>query len=158
MAEIFLGSEICEMAVETEKKGAAFYEAAAAGAKSKAVKEFCLRMAEAEREHERTFKEMLAPLERYSPPESYPGEYLNYVHALLERDVMPAEEQGKRLAGQAKTEKEALDFAIDFEKSTIVFLHEMKNFVPEQQRKIVDRLLDEERSHVISLSEVRKSL
>jgi len=155
---LFLGSEICEMAVETERKGAAFYEAVARATKSQEVSDFCLRMASAERDHEKTFEAMLAPLERYSPPESYPGEYLDYVHALLERDAMPAEDEGKRLATEAKSVRQAVDFAIQFEKSTILFLHEMKNFVPEHQRGIVDRLIEEERSHVTSLSLLRKGL
>lgn len=158
MAGLFLGSEICDMAIETEKKGAAFYRVAASQAKTPQVREFCTRMAEAEAEHEVTFTALLKPLANYAPPESYPGEYLNYVNALLERDVMPGEEQGRRLALEAKSEVEAIDFALQFEKSTVLFLYEMKNFVPEQDRKIVDRLLDEERSHITALTQLRKTI
>jgi rubrerythrin len=146
------------MAIETEKKGTAFYESVANTAKSPAVREFAQRMADAEREHEQTFTAMLPRVETYSPPESYPGEYLNYVDTLLDRDVLPGEEEGKRLAAEAESELQAVDFAIQFEKSTIVFLHEMKNFVPEHQKDVVDKLLDEERSHVVELSQFRKTL
>jgi rubrerythrin len=146
------------MAIETEKKGTAFYKAVAAGAKTPQVKDFCLRMAAAEIEHEATFKAMLAPLTAYEPTESYPGEYLNYINALLEHDVMPSEEQGRKLANEAESELEAIDFAIQFEKSTILFLHEMKNFVPEKDRSVIDKLIDEERSHVTGLARLRKTI
>ena len=158
MSAVFLGKQICEMAIETERKGTAFYEAVAASARSPEVRDFCLRMAEAEREHEKTFSELLPKVESYSPPESYPGEYLSYVNTLLDRDVMPSAEEGKRLAEQAQSEIEAVDFALQFEKSTIVFLHEMRNFVPEHQREVVGKLLDEERSHVVDLTRLRKTL
>jgi rubrerythrin len=158
MVDLFLGSEICEMAIETEKKGAAFYAAVAAGAQTPAVRQFCADMAAAEREHETTFSAMLAPLSYFEAPESYPGEYMDYVHALLERDVMPGEEAGRSLAANAQSEVEAVDFAIQFEKSTILFLHEMRNFVPESERLVVDKLIDEERSHVTSLAKLRRTL
>lgn len=158
MAGLFLGSEICDMAIETEKKGAAFYRVAASQAQTPQVKEFCTRMAEAEAEHEVTFTAMLKPLANYTPPESYPGEYLNYVNALLDRDVMPGEEQGRRLAREAKSEVEAIDFALQFEKSTVLFLYEMKNFVPEADLKVVNDLINEERSHVTQLTQLRKEV
>lgn len=158
MADLFLGSEICEMAIETEKKGAAFYAAVAASAKTPSVKQFCADMAAAEREHEVTFTNLLAPLSYYAPTESYPGEYLEYVHSLLDRDVMPGEEAGKHLADHVQSELEAIDFAIQFEKSTILFLLEMRNFVPEAERTVVDKLITEERSHVIGLTKLRRNV
>jgi rubrerythrin len=154
----FLGDEICEMAIETEKKGAAFYDAVAHTAASPAVRDFCARMAAAEKEHERVFTAMLSLVHTSAPPEEYAGEYLAYIHALLDRDVLPGAEEGVALAERAQTEREAIDFAIQFEKSTILFLYEMRNFVPEQERSTVDGLLNEERSHVTMLAELRKSV
>ena len=158
MAQLFLGSEICEMAIETERKGEAFYQAAATAAKSPAVSDFCLRMAAAEKEHEATFKAMLALVARYESSDSYSDEYLDYVNALLQHDVMPSAEAGRKLAQEAKSEAEAVDFAMQFEKSTILFLFEMKNFVPEQERDTVEKLIDEERSHLAGLAKLRKTL
>ena len=158
MAKLFRGSEICEMAIETERKGKAFYEAAAAAAQTEAVREVCLRMAAAEGEHEETFKAMLVPIAHYESADSYSDEYLDYVNALLQHDVMPSAEAGRKLAQEAKSEREAVDFAIQFEKGTILFLFEMKNFVPEAEREVVEKLLNEERSHVADLSKVRKTL
>jgi rubrerythrin len=154
----FLGDEICEMAIETEKKGAAFYDAVAHTATSPAVRDFCARMAAAEQEHERVFTAMLSLLHSAPEPEEYAGEYLAYVHALLDRDVLPGAAEGVGLAERAQTEREAIDFALQFEKSTILFLYEMRNFVPEGERSTVDKLLNEERSHVTMLAELRKSV
>jgi rubrerythrin len=152
----FLGDEICEMAIETERKGAAFYDAVARTATTTAVREFCARMASAEKDHERVFTAMLSLVRGYqAEEESYTGEYLAYVRALLDRDVLPGAEEGVRLAQQAQSEREAIDFAIQFEKSTILFLHEMRNFVPERERGTVGKLLDEERSHVTMLAGLR---
>lgn len=154
----FLGSEMCEMAIETERQGAAFYDAVAARAQDTSVAAFAKRMADAEREHEKTFTDMLTRLARYQPTESYAGEYLDYVGALVERDALPGKEAGERLAQQAKGELEAIDFAIQFEKNTIVFLHEMRNFVPENERAVVNALLDEERQHVVDLAATRREV
>jgi rubrerythrin len=158
MSDLFNGGEICEMAIETEKKGQAFYRTLAASARTAAVKEFCETMAAAESEHEATFKALLTPLRFYTPPDSYPGEYMTYVSSLLERDVMPSEEVGAKLARDAKSEIEAIDFAIEFEKSTILFLVEMRNFVPAEDRGVIDKLLAEERGHVSGLTQLKKSL
>jgi rubrerythrin len=158
MAELLLSNEICDMAAEIERKGAAFYNAVAHAAKSPELRAFCLRTAEAERDHEKTFKAMLSSLQNYSPSETYPGEYLDYVHILLDRDVIPGEEEGKRLAADAKSEREAVDFAIQFEKTTILFLYEMRHFVPEARRDTVDELIAEERTHVAALSQLRERL
>ncbi len=151
----FLADEICEMAIETEKKGAAFYDAVAHTATSSAVRDFCAHMAQAEKEHEQVFTAMLSLVHGYTAVEEYSGEYLSYVHALLDRDVLPGAEEGVRLAQTAESAREAIDFAIQFEKSTILFLHEMRNFVPEKERGTVDRLLAEERSHVTMLTGLR---
>jgi rubrerythrin len=154
----FFGSEICEMAIETERKGAAFYDAVAAQAKDGAVAAFATRLAEAERDHEKTFTAMLTRVKQYQPTETYSGEYLDYVAALVERDALPGKEAGERLARQAQGELEAVDFALDLEKGTIVFLHEMRKFVPEGERGVVDAVLDQERQHVVDLTATRRQI
>ena len=53
---------------------------------------------------------------------------------------------------------QALDFALGFEKDTILFMYEMRDVVAESQRATVDRLIAEEKSHVQRLTDLKSQL
>jgi hypothetical protein len=46
------------------------------------------------------------------------------------------------------TSKEALETAMGFEKDTIMFFLEMREFVPDGEKKHIQACIDEERSHL----------
>ena len=62
------------------------------------------------------------------------------------------------MAGRIKTEKEAIELGIGFEKDSILFYQEMKKFVLTSEQNIIEKLLEEEKEHLRKLFELDKSV
>jgi rubrerythrin len=58
------------------------------------------------------------------------------------------------MLNQVQTEQEALKLAMSFERDSILFFKEMKDFVPEGEKKFVDQCIEEERKHLIRLKQL----
>ena len=155
---LFKVSEIVQMAIEEEHNGVLFYNALEACARNETLKEAAKRLAAQEKGHEKRFAEMRDRLGAYQPAESYPGEYANYMNALMGGKTFPNEEAAVRLAQEAGGDVQAVDTALLFEKNTLLFLGEMRKLVPERDRATVDELIDEEREHLVDLSNIRALL
>jgi len=155
---LFKVSEIVQMAIDEEHNGYFFYNALAECAQNDTLKEAAKRLAEQERGHEKAFTELRQRLGAYQPPEQYPGEYANYVNALMGGKSFPSEEAAVKLAQRAGGDVQAVDTAILFEKNTLLFLGEMRKLVPQRDRATVDELIDEERQHLVDLSNIRTLL
>ena len=158
MAELFKATEIVEMAIQEEKNGVAYYEAFAEKTSDPEVKEFALRMAEEERRHEQEFTEMRDQLGAYVAPETYGGEYLAYVQALVGGRFLPDELAALDSVQGAASDREVVVTALRFEKETLLFFSEIKQFVPERHGLVIDRLIDEERKHIADLSALLQKL
>jgi rubrerythrin len=63
----------------------------------------------------------------------------------------------KQLAKVTNT-SEALDFAIQRELDSILYYHEIKKMVPAAQHDALEKIIEEERSHFLSLSAMKKAL
>jgi len=61
-------------------------------------------------------------------------------------------------AEKMKSAKEAVEFALGAELDSILYYLEAKNLVPESQKAIVDKVVDEERHHYLKLLEIKKGL
>ncbi|MEN6302880.1 MAG: ferritin family protein [Armatimonadia bacterium] len=151
----FSAAEVYEMAIATERSGHTFYEAVAAAAKSDSVRKMMHYLAEAEQNHEDTFRKLRAGVGAYSAPETYAGEEQEYINALLQSRVMPDEETARRVVAEMTDDLQALDFALGFEKDTILFLYEMREIVPPAEQPQIDKLLQQEKAHVRLLQEFK---
>ena len=52
----------------------------------------------------------------------------------------------------------AINFGIQRELDSILYYHEIKEFVPKNQHSLIDKVIDEERKHFSKLSELRKKI
>lgn len=154
---IFDVTEIYQFAIQIEENGEKFYRAMVEKFDDPKVKSLFETLAEEEVYHENVFKEMLAKIEDYNPRESYPGEYFDYLHAYADNLVFTLDKIDEGISG-VNTVDEALQFAIGKELDTILYYHEMRNVVPEHQQKLVDDIIDEERKHVVQLTEMKRQL
>jgi rubrerythrin len=152
MPELFKATEIVEMAVQEERNGVAYYVALAKKTANATVKAFAERMAGEERRHEREFTELRQQLGGYVPAESYEGEYLAYVRALVNDRFLPNEEKAKQAVLRATSDREVIQNALRFEKETLLFFSEMKHFVPQRHGEVIDTLIGEERQHIADLA------
>jgi len=160
MAEggFFKVSEIVQMAIDEERNGTIFYETLQKCAKSPALREFARRLAAEERGHEKAFTDIRDGLGTFVPPETYPGEYADYVNVLVNGKAFPDDEDAARLAREAGGDVQAVDTAIRFEKNTLLFLNEMRKLVPDRDQPVIEELIEEERRHLVDLTQIRADL
>jgi len=154
---IFDVTEIYQFAVQIEENGKKFYKAVVEKFDDVKVKELFAFLADEEIRHEKIFREMLGKIEDYHPQESYPGEYFDYLHAYVDNLVFTLDQLEENISN-VNTIGEALQFAIGKELDTILYYHEMRNVVPDHQKKLVDDIIDEERKHVVKLTEMKRQL
>lgn len=156
MSNIFSGSEIVEMAVQIEKNGRDFYNKVAVSSKNKGVKKIFEHLSGQEERHIKIFEGMLFAVKKYEPVEAYTDEYFGYMKALAEEHIFTKEKKGNEIAKTVKDDARAIELGIDFEKDSILFYHEMKNFVPEAEHSIIENLLKEEQRHLKKLSLLKR--
>jgi len=156
MANIFAGSEIVELGVQIEMNGYDFYNELAFKSKDKKIKDLFNFLAQEEQKHIKVFQEILDKAEKYEPPEAYTQEYFSYMKALADNYVFTQKGIGARIAKEIKSDTQAVNMGITFEKDSIIFYDGIKKAVPEYDHKIVDQLIAQERNHIIKLLEIRK--
>ena len=156
--ETFEAGDIFEAALQIERHGEKFYRHAADLTDDPKMKDVFSFAADEEAKHGKLFEALAAKVEKdYKPPESYPGEYCNYVRAYAENLVFPEEKLYAQFSSIENVE-DAVEFAIQKEIESILYYLEMKNFVPAPQREDIDRIIDEERKHYLRLTDLKKSI
>jgi rubrerythrin len=158
MGNVFAGSEIIELGIQIEKNGKDFYNTLVSQSKNQHAKEIFKHLEGEEEKHIATFQKILDALHKYEPPESYPGEYFVYMSALAGEYVFTQKDKGKEIAMNTKSDKEAIELGIKFEKDSIIFYVGMKKVVPEHQGKMVDKLIEQEKIHLYKLLELKNTL
>ena len=155
MGNIFSGSEIVEIGIQIEKNGRDFYLTLAQKAKLPDAGKVFKYLAGEEEKHMLVFQDILDSLEGYVPAESYPGEYLDYMKALAGEYVFTQENKGTAAALATKSDKEAVQLGIGFEKDSIIFYEGMKKSVPDFDLKVIDQLISQEQGHLRQLAELK---
>ena len=156
MSIFFSASEIFQFAIKIEENGEEFYRLIAEKTEAAEVKNIFAYLAGEEAKHKTIFQDMLGRVEKYEPPESYPDEYFAYLKAYASELVFTKEKKGQVMAGQMKTVPEAIEFGIRIEIDSILYYLEVKNLVPENQKTIIDKIVEEERRHYLKLLAVKK--
>lgn len=158
MSILFSGSELLEIALGIERNGAAFYEASADKAQNKDAKAIYDYLANEERKHLDTFQGMLNTVGQYQPPEAYAEEYMLYLKSLVDSSVFSNITEAQQKADKVSSEIEALDTGVQAEKDSILFYTEMQNFMRQPDQKIVLNIIDEEKTHMRQLSQLKQML
>jgi len=158
MVNIFRGSEIVELGIQIEKNGRDFYSTLVKQSKNQKAKETFKYLAGEEEKHIAIFQNILDSVHKYEPPETYPGEYFAYMNALASDYVFTQKEKGKEIAKRTRSDKEAINLGIGFEKDSILFYEGMRKVVPPYDHKIVNELISQEQDHLRQLSNLKKNL
>lgn len=155
MGIFFNISEVYQFAIKIEENGERFYRKIANNVKDKEVKELFNFLADEELRHKKIFEENLSKIEKYEPPEIYPGEYFAYLKAYAEELIFP-----KNIEKEFYKEDiiEAINFGIRRELDSIMYYLEIKDLIPETQHSELDKIIKEERSHFIKLSNLKKQI
>jgi len=152
---IFKASEIYQLAIRIEENGEKFYRKMAEKLENANMKKVFTYLADEEVKHKKTFEDMVSKVEKYEPPESYPGEYFAYLRAYADNIIFSQEKLEEEMS-KIKGAISAIDFAIQQELDSILYYLEMKNLVLGSQRSLIDGIIEEERRHFVKLSGLKK--
>lgn len=155
MGNIFAGSEIIEIGVQIEKNGRDFYDTLSRQTKNSKAKEMFVYLKGEEEKHVLVFQGLLDKVEKYEPPESYPGEYFAYMNSLASNYVFTQKDVGESLAKKITSDSQAIDTGISHEKDSVVFYEGMKQVVPEHDHKIIEEIIEQEEGHLKILLELK---
>ncbi|MGF7185908.1 rubrerythrin [Desulfitispora alkaliphila] len=149
----FSGSELIEFAVEVEKKGEKFYNSLAEKCDDDKASELFQFLAKEEAKHQLDFSKLGEKLKEFNARESFEGEYLEYVQSLVSSHMFNRDLD--TILDKISTTEDAIDFAINFEKDSIVFFIEFKNMVNASEAHVIEELIGEERKHIKKLTALK---
>lgn len=149
--------ELLEMAVQTEKLGFQFYTTMIERFKNDQglVKLFKTLAAE-EKMHEKKFTNLKDSVAKNGTEPVEWEEVTNYMRSFVESQFFLG--NTKSLSGMdfIKTVRDAVTFALGFEKETLLYFWELQRIVKE--KKVVDEVINEERSHIMRLDTFKRGL
>ena len=154
MANIFNAAEVIDMGIEKERRRRDFYGLVSEKFRDKEMISLFSRLRDWEDEHIRKFSQIRDEVKDWEITESYQGEFGAYIRALV-YDKLYEYVSGARFAAKIKTPIDAIKYGIGFEKDAILFFNELIQFMPANGRDKVAKLVDEEKAHIIYLSELK---
>lgn len=149
-------SEVLQFAIKIEENGWEFYKKFAELADNEKIRQLFFLLSDDEIKHKEIFEGMLSEIETYESQEVYPPEYFSYLRAYADNIIFK-----KGLDEQLKKNLDAvaiIDFAMRMELDSIAYYQETKNFVPEDQKNIIDKIIEEERKHFLKLASFKNTL
>ena len=159
MTTFFSGDEIIELAVQTEETGYAFYTQALENAKNEKLKSLFKYLADAELKHKETYlslKDAIAESAQGMPIDW--DELGLYIKAMTDSSFFLGGDKNINLASKSSDEKEAVDFAIGFEKDTLLFFYQILDIVKPKERPVVEKIVAEEKDHIKKLVDIKKAM
>ena len=154
MSTIFYINEIVNFAIEREQESYDLYHTLAEKVEQQQAKQVFQTLMNEEKKHKALYTELLATVEQKRTPsaDGY-DEYDEYMKTLIDsqRTVkQPPIDLGKIL--------EVLNFAIEREKDAVLFYVGLENYVSEEDRPTIKNIIQEEGSHIVKLSALKKQL
>lgn len=150
---VFTAAEALEMAMEIEKNGEVFYNAAAGNSDDTEITALFEDLAAQERIHYKVFQKMLGGVGSTPelPAEEY-DQYQAYMLAALDNALFTGADKALALAKKATDRETALRAALGFEKDTMLFFYDLREMVGEADKETVSHVIGEERKHVRRLA------
>ncbi len=158
---LFSTNEVIEMAVQIERSGYAFYNHALKKEDMAATtKELITTLRDQEVKHEQYFLSLRDEKELFSIDETQDWEMVSsYIKMITDARLFNDETSAIKLVDKSKSDKEIIDYAITFEKDTLLFFHTLKDKVNgEKTKEIIQSIIQEEITHVFYLSEFKKKM
>ena len=154
----YTSEELIDLAVTIEKEGQEFYDQALLHAKGYKMKEALVFLAREEVKHIAVFQNIGEKLDKnFTPSESYEGEYEDYLKSIVNSRSFNVKKV-KEMVEEIHTDKDILNFALTFEKDSILIFQEFKAFVNDAGKEIIQELIDQEKGHIRKIIELFKDL
>jgi rubrerythrin len=149
--------EVMEMAIQTEKLGFQFYIGMAEKfKKDDGLVKLFTTLANKEKAHEKTFTNLKASVDQGGIEPVMWDEVSNYMRAFVESEFFLGKGKSLPAMDHIKTVRDAVQFALGFEKETLLYFLELRSIVKEKQA--IDKVISEEKSHIQWLATFRAGL
>lgn len=155
MANVFTAAEIIDMGIDKEKKRRDFYGYVADKFKDKEMIDLFTRLRDWEDTHIKKFTEIRNSTQTYEIEESYEGEFDKYIKSLID-DMFYKQISKEWFAKSVKEPIIAIKYGIGFEKDAILFFNELIIHIMPPHKEKIQELVEEEKKHLIYLSELKK--
>jgi len=156
----FSSDEILEIAEQIERNGEAFYKKAIENAAGTMV-ELLQRLIAMEKEHIKVFHDMrtVATPEDRVPATADPDDLaVRYLRSLAEGKVFDLNGDPAKRITSCMTSEDILNTAISFEKEAVLYYAGIRDLVCDDDLPQIDRIIEEEKKHVVELTEELKKL
>ena len=158
MGVFFSGRELIDIAIGIERNGVAFYDSLVSSTKDVMAQDAYKYLADEERKHIKIFQSMLGAVADYQPPENYTEEHALYLKALVDSKIFTNDKVVRQMAQRVASDAEAIQIALGAERDSILFYYEMRDLVRRSDREAINDIIEEEKSHLRQLSELKRSL
>jgi rubrerythrin len=155
MSTTFSPIELINIAIGIERGGITFFDIMARTTDAVEAREIFEKFVEMEREHLKTFQDMLTKIGSAPPASPEDAEYLR---ALIEDAVFTNDAVMSEAVTQADSDIKALEVGISAEKDSILFYTVLKDVMPGSLQPEMTRILAEEKSHLQQLTALKKQL
>ena len=146
--------EVVEQAVQTEKLGNEFYKTMAKKFKeNNELEKLFQTLALHELRHGKSFSELEDKI-KDEEPEGW-EEVTQYLRAIVDSEFFIGKDKCLPSLEHVKTALEAINFALCFERETLLYYYTLRELTKEKE--IVDKIIKEEKSHILWLNNLRKS-
>lgn len=150
----FKSGELIDLAVKIEKTGNQLYKRLAKKTSNEELKNLLLYLAADEKRHMLKLRDLSKRM-TIGTSEAALGEYFEFVRTTVETHIFNGTDKIERLAENARSVKDIVKLASDFEKDTIIFFNGFRNLILDKQ-EVVDELIKEQQTHLIKLTRLRK--
>ncbi len=149
--------EIFQFAIRIEANGKGFYtKLAQKYSQDPQVHDLFMELADQEGDHLAFFKQ-LAKTVAQNPVENINEEYFAYLRAFADQTIF-YDNLVDTAFEKIKSVEEALDFSMKRELESVNYYTELKNLVPVEEHGMLDRVIEEEKSHHLMLANRKMAL
>lgn len=150
-------TEVFEMGIEKEKKRRDFYGDVAERFKEKEVKDLFARLKNWEQTHIEKIEEIK---ERIKAPEPVrlSWEDTDAYFRVFAEDKLYGQVSPDQFSENVKSLADIFRYSISFEKDAVLFFSELLPAVPDEHKKTIKDLVNEEKQHIIYLADLRKKM
>ncbi|MBI4681877.1 MAG: ferritin family protein [Nitrospirae bacterium] len=147
--------EVLEQAIQTEKLGYELYlKMANRFEKDEKLRRLFETLAVKEQEHEKTFTDLKEKVNDRRV--EHWEEVSKYLRAIAESEFFLGKNKALPSLEHLENIEDAVRYATAFEKETLLYYHSLKDLI--REKDILDKLINEEKGHIVWLSEFRKTI
>jgi rubrerythrin len=150
--------ELIKLAIGIERSAITFFDVMSRTTDADVTREIFEQFVEMEREHLKTFENMLTDIANEPAVDNALSGNSGYLQALIDDAVFTNDALMNEEVSQADSDVKALEVGIRAEKDSILFYEALKERLPQHAASIIETIVSDEKSHLQKLTLIKKQL